>query len=190
MWLFIAHGEPARAVAWYRSQRLPPSMLDATHNALGLALALSGDGKGALAEFKLGEQVRLRNRLALNNPLPHSLRLMVPENFAAMLPAGSPERKALVRQLIERDALYRRQGGNYALLDYVAATHAALDGRTDDALRLLDAALARGFSGAFSLRRDLAWRDLRDDPRLKERLARLDAIAAAQREVLQDRDAR
>jgi tetratricopeptide (TPR) repeat protein len=186
MWLFIARNEPARAVEWYRAQHLPPSVLDTTHGALGLALAWAGDRKGALAEFRLGEAVRLRNRQPLNAPFPHSLRIMFPENFAALLPPGSRERHALVRQLIERDALYRREGGNYALLDYSEATHAALEGRIDVAFRQLDLAIAHGFSGAFSLRRDLAWMDLRDDPRLKLRLERLDAIAAAQRKSLRE----
>jgi tetratricopeptide (TPR) repeat protein len=184
MWLFIARGEPRRAVAWYRAQRFSPATLSRTRALLAQALALAGQREQALAEFRQLDLERTEKRLPLNDGGAHSLRLMAPENYVAMLPSGSPERAALLRELQSREALYRREGARYALMDYRAAVHAALAGRTDEAFGLLDVAIDHGYSSVSSLRRDLAWMSLRDDPRFKQRQARLEAIAATQRERL------
>jgi len=186
MWMFIARNEPQRAVEWYRSQRFSPATVQGSRNLLAQALALAGHREEALAEFRRMEQERIQMRQPINTGWPNSMRNMTPENVIALLPTGSADRAAKLRELLAREALYRREGARYSLMDYRAAVHAALAGDNDEAFRLLDHAIDNGYSSAFSLRRDLAWMTLEDDPRFKQRSARLDAIAVKQRERLRE----
>jgi DNA-binding winged helix-turn-helix (wHTH) protein/tetratricopeptide (TPR) repeat protein len=184
MWWFLGRGEASKAVAWARTRRASHATGSTAWGTMAQALALSGEHEEALAELRRWDE----ERKARNGPLlagwHHILRRMEPEQLAALLPPGSSERMRLIEELRAWDARYRQEGADFTLLDYRAAVHAALSGKTEEAMRLLDVAIDHGYASSFSLRRDLVWIALRDDPRFQQRQARLDAIAAAQRQRL------
>jgi tetratricopeptide (TPR) repeat protein len=183
-WWFVARGQAKDAVAWLRARHASHATGSAPSLVLAQALALAGDREAALAELRRSDEERKAQGSPLVSGWPHPLRAMPPEQMAALLPPRSSERTKLVAELRAWDEAYRRAGADFTLLDYRAAVHAALANDTDGAMRLLDTAIDHGYASAFSLRRDLAWQALRDDPRFKQRQAKLDAIAAAQRQRL------
>ncbi|GAB3786104.1 winged helix-turn-helix domain-containing protein [Dyella agri] len=102
-------------------------------------------------------------------------------NWAALLPSGHTQRRAILEVLGLEYARLRASGMATPVLAYHEAILATLKGDRHAALSALSQAIDEGFRDELALRRDLAWRALTDDADFHHQQKRLDALLAAER---------
>lgn len=102
-------------------------------------------------------------------------------NWAALLPPGDTQRRAILAVLGLEYARLRESGVATPTLDYRDAVVAMLEGDRQGAIAALSRAIDQGFRDGRALRRDLAWRVLADDTDFHRQQQRLDALLLAER---------
>jgi DNA-binding winged helix-turn-helix (wHTH) protein/tetratricopeptide (TPR) repeat protein len=183
VWLFYALDDPGSAVAWLRKVRLPPSSALVQRGWMAQSLALAGKRDEALAEYARVFEDGYRDAdptMALNSAWTYSAQLL---NYATLLGSGA-RRDDAVGAAARHLAKMRADGLGMPWVHYQAAQIAVLQGDVDGGMAALDLAMDAGYSDALSLYRDLAWREIGDDPRFRARQARLSGIAREQRRLL------
>ena len=182
-WLLFALGDPASAVDWLRRTHLPPSLALLRRGWLAQALALAGRRDEALAEYARVYEDGFANGDATMTSLgawSYSAQLL---NYATLLGPGA-RRDAAVNAAAKQLAEFRSNGLGLPWVHYQAAQIAVLRGDVDGAMAHFDRALEAGYTDQLALYRDLAWREVAQDPRVLARKTRLTEIAAEQRRLL------
>lgn len=102
-------------------------------------------------------------------------------NWAALLPWGDTQRRAILAVLSLEYARLGESGVATPSLVYHRAVLAALEGEREEAIAVLGQAIDEGFRDDLALRHDLAWRPLADDADFHQQQQRLDALLATER---------
>lgn len=105
-------------------------------------------------------------------------------NWAALLPGGDTQRRAILAVLNLEYARLGESGVATPSLVYHRAVLAALEGDREAAIAALGQAIDEGFRDEVALRRDLAWRPLADDADFHHQQQRLDALLTTERTLL------
>ncbi|WP_267226829.1 winged helix-turn-helix domain-containing protein [Dyella silvae] len=182
--LFFAQGDPDGAIEFLRHSRPPPDIAALSHALFAHALALKGETSAAVTEYRsvfTGDH-------AYGDPFldigsfdlgPNELA-----NFAALLSANDPQRKAIVDALHTQYRQLRAAGVELPSLYYREAALAALLGDHDEATRILTLAIDHGFRDGPALRRDLAWKPLAHDADFAQQQQRLMRSLAIERDKM------
>lgn len=186
VWVQYALHDPAGAVEWLRATPPPPGGALAHGAWLAQSLALAGRRDEAVAEYR---RVYAGGWKDSDPAMEQGQSILSPQllNYATLLDAGDPLHKDLVDSAARHLAAMRAEGFAMPWADYQEAQIAVMRGDVDGAMQALDRAIGAGFVDALALYRDLPWRSVERDPRYQQRKRKVDALAAQQRKLLDDR---
>jgi tetratricopeptide (TPR) repeat protein len=150
-------GRPDQAIALEKELEASAPAFLSPHSYLSMFYLWQGDLPNSLAESKQSAELSHDpNALAVSNAAA--------EGFAA----GG--RRGMLEAMLQQELKLYPQGNQTA---YTIAMTYALSGNRDQALRYLQASLAKGESTVLAARMDPAWKDLHSDPGYRRLMAEI-----------------